>query len=68
MARGVGPRSAAARARPSERGAALPKIAAITGHLLRPIHQILQHYLAITPELADSAIAKLAAFVAEGGL
>ena len=44
-------------------GATLPEIASITGHSLRSIHQILQHYLAITPELADSGIAKLIAWM-----
>lgn len=44
-------------------GCTLPEIASITGHSLRSIHQILQHYLAITPELADSAIAKLVAWM-----
>lgn len=44
-------------------GCTLPEIASITGHSLRSIHQILQHYLAITPELADAAIAKLVAWM-----
>ncbi len=34
-------------------GATLPEIASITGHSLRSIHQILQHYLAITPTAAS---------------
>jgi hypothetical protein len=40
-------------------GCTLPQIAAITGHSLQSIYQVLKHYLQITPELADEAIAKL---------
>lgn len=39
--------------------ATIPEIAAITGHSLKTIYQILQHYLAITPELGDAGIRKL---------
>jgi integrase len=49
-------------------GATLPEIASITGHSLRSIHQVLQHYLAITPELSDSAIAKLVAWMKKEGM
>lgn len=49
-------------------GATLPEIASITGHSLRSIHQVLQHYLAITPELADTAIAKLVAWMDKEGM
>jgi hypothetical protein len=44
-------------------GCTLPEIASITGHSLQSIHSILKHYLAITPELADSAIAKYVAWM-----
>lgn len=44
-------------------GAELAEIASITGHSLRSIHEILKHYLAITPELGDNAIAKLVAWM-----
>ncbi len=40
-------------------GCSLPEIGAITGHSLASIHQIMRHYLAAHPELADNAIAKL---------
>jgi hypothetical protein len=49
-------------------GATLPEIAAITGHSLRSIHNVLKHYLAITPELADSGIAKLVAWMDREGM
>ena len=49
-------------------GATLPEIAAITGHSLRSIHDILKHYLAITPELADTAIAKLVRWMDKQGM
>jgi hypothetical protein len=48
--------------------ATLSEIASISGHSLRSIHQILSHYLAITPELADSAIAKLVAWMEKVGM
>ena len=49
-------------------GATLPEIAAITGHSLASIHQIMQHYLAITPELGDAAIGKLEAWMTKEGM
>jgi hypothetical protein len=49
-------------------GCTLPEIASITGHSLQSIHSILKHYLAITPELADSAIAKYVAWMREDRL
>jgi integrase len=49
-------------------GATLPEIASITGHSLRSIHNILKHYLAITPELADAGIAKLVAWMSKEGM
>ncbi len=49
-------------------GCTLPEIASITGHSLRSIHNVLKHYLAITPELADSAITKLVAWMDKEGM
>lgn len=49
-------------------GCTLPEIASITGHSLASIHNILKHYLAITPELADSAISKLIAWMGREGM
>lgn len=43
-------------------GATEGEIAAITGHTIASIKRILKHYLAMHPELADSAIAKLSAW------
>lgn len=40
-------------------GATVPEIAAITGHTLRSIYDILRHYLALDAHLADNAVAKL---------
>ncbi|MGR6465404.1 tyrosine-type recombinase/integrase [Rhizobium sp. PAMB 3182] len=39
--------------------ATLPEICAITGHSLVSAHQVMKHYLALNPELATSAIAKM---------
>lgn len=41
----------------------LPEICAITGHSLESAHQVLKHYLASHPELADNAIKKLVAWM-----
>jgi integrase len=43
-------------------GATIPEICAISGHSERSAHQILRHYLALNPDMADSAIAKLIAW------
>jgi hypothetical protein len=40
-------------------GCTVPMICSITGHSFKTAHDILKHYLAMNPELADSAIAKL---------
>lgn len=40
-------------------GCELPQIAAITGHSLDSINQVLRHYLGLHPELARTAIGKL---------
>ncbi|GCA49270.1 hypothetical protein KGO5_01713 [Sinorhizobium sp. KGO-5] len=37
----------------------IPQICSITGHSFKTANDILKHYLALNPELADSAIAKL---------
>lgn len=42
----------------AEAGCTVIEIAAITGHSLKTVHQILERYLARTPELASSAILK----------
>lgn len=42
-------------------GATVPQIAAITGHNERSVYTVLKHYLALTDEMADAAIAKLVA-------
>ncbi|CDZ67666.1 Putative integrase for prophage CP-933U [Neorhizobium galegae bv. orientalis] len=40
-------------------GCTIPQICAITGHSFKTANDILKHYLAVNPEMADSAIAKL---------
>jgi hypothetical protein len=49
-------------------GATLPEISAVTGHSLTSIHNIMKHYLAVTPELGDAAIAKLMAWMEREGV
>lgn len=49
-------------------GCTIPEIASITGHDLKSIHNVLKHYLAITPELADAAISKLVSWMDEKGM
>lgn len=41
----------------------LPQIAAITGHSLTSITQIIKHYLVLQPAMADAAIGKLSAWL-----
>ncbi len=48
--------------------ATLPEIAAITGHSLKSIHDIMKHYLAITPELGDAGIRKFTAWMEREGI
>lgn len=43
------------------------EICAVTGHSAETAHQILKHYLARHPEMADSAIRKLVAWYEAGG-
>lgn len=40
-------------------GCTVPQIAAVTGHSETSVHSILKHYLALHPELADAAIARM---------
>lgn len=40
-------------------GCTIPEICAITGHEIKSAYEILKHYLALNPEMADSAMAKL---------
>ncbi|MCW5697939.1 MAG: hypothetical protein KIS96_14560 [Bauldia sp.] len=42
--------------------ATIPEIISVTGHTVQSATQILKHYLATHPEMADSAIAKMVAF------
>ena len=41
----------------------MAEIAAITGHTLTSITEIIKHYLVLQTEMADSAIAKLTAWL-----
>ncbi len=43
-------------------GCSIPEICSITGHSMKTAHDILKHYLAINPELADTAISKMVAW------
>ncbi|MFA7504264.1 MAG: tyrosine-type recombinase/integrase [Burkholderiaceae bacterium] len=49
-------------------GCTVPEIRAITGHSLASIHQVLKHYLALDDAMADAAIARLKAWMAEEGI
>lgn len=40
-------------------GCTIPEICAITGHEIKSAYEILKHYLALNPEMADTAMAKL---------
>ncbi|CAN1721950.1 putative Tyr recombinase domain-containing protein [Hyphomicrobium sp. 1Nfss2.1] len=46
----------------------LPQIAAITGHSLQSITDIMKHYLVLQPQMADEAIAKLTAWLEREGI
>ncbi len=46
----------------------MAEISAITGHTMQSINQIMRHYLVLQPEMADSAIAKLQAWIAKEGI
>lgn len=43
------------------------QIASITGHSLASIHTVLKHYLALHPEMADTAIGKMVAWMESRG-
>jgi len=49
-------------------GCTVPEIASITGHSYVSIHQVLRHYLATHPEMADDAIRKLMAWMDKKGM
>ena len=49
-------------------GATVPQIASITGHSFVSINQVLRHYLATHPDMADAAIGKLLAWMDETGV
>lgn len=49
----------------AEAGCTIPEICSITGHSETSAYGILKHYLALTGEMADSAIAKLVAHEAK---
>lgn len=44
------------------------EIASITGHSFTSIHKILQHYLALHPDMADAAIGKLVKWMEQKGM
>jgi hypothetical protein len=46
----------------------MAEISAITGHSLKTIQDIMKHYLVMQPEMADSAIRKLNAWIAKEGI
>lgn len=48
-------------------GAEIPEICAVTGHSTETAHQMLKHYLARHPEMADSAIRKMVRWYEDGG-
>lgn len=47
--------------------ATIPEICAVTGHSVQSATQVLKHYLAIHPDMADSAISKMVAWYEEDG-
>jgi hypothetical protein len=48
-------------------GATIPEIISVTGHTPQSATQILKHYLAVHPEMADKAIGKMVAWFDAGG-
>lgn len=48
-------------------GCSVPEICAITGHSLQSATQILRHYLALHPDMADTAIQKMVSWYEAGG-
>lgn len=49
-------------------GCTVPEIRSITGHSMQTIHQVLAHYLAIDPRMADTAIDRLRSWMQEEGI
>ncbi|WGD31314.1 hypothetical protein AncyloWKF20_05670 [Ancylobacter sp. WKF20] len=49
-------------------GCTVPEIAAITGHKMAGIHDVLRHYMATHPEMADDAINKLVTWMDKKGM
>lgn len=47
--------------------ATIPEICAVTGHSVQSATQVLRHYLAMHPDMADSAIAKMVAWFEKDG-
>jgi integrase len=48
----------------AQAGCTVPEICAISGHSLESATSVLKHYLAMHPEMADTAMAKMAAWYA----
>jgi integrase len=48
-------------------GATIPEIASVTGHSAETVHQIMKHYLAMHPAMADEAIRKMITWYDAGG-
>ncbi|WP_126010149.1 hypothetical protein [Georhizobium profundi] len=48
-------------------GATIPEITSVTGHSLASATQVLKHYLARHPEMADNAIGKMMSWYDDGG-
>ena len=46
--------------------ATIPEIISVTGHTAESAHQILKHYLARHPEMADAAIGKMVTWFEKG--
>ncbi|TYC51646.1 hypothetical protein FMN50_20410 [Rhodobacterales bacterium] len=48
-------------------GATVPEICAVTGHSVQSATQVLRHYLAMHPDMADSAISKMVTWYEKDG-
>lgn len=49
-------------------GATIAEIRSITGHTIKSVHQVLEHYMALDEAMADRAIERLQAWMAEQGI
>lgn len=49
-------------------GATIAEIRSVTGHTLQSVHQVLKHYMALDEAMADRAIERLQAWMAEQGI